>query len=553
MKVVVRVLRRLLSSVLLLGLASRLPAVPSAVELYHQARKAERQGKVVEAYLLYSQASALDPRTPEYWVRAQALRTRATLEAKPLPPARPEEAAPQAAAPTDAPPLPPELLAAITDQQLEEARQYADIAQLEEPAERKAFESRGNSRELFERAAALYGYTAVFDNDYQPTPATRVALGESGLKELLRTLEAITQSFVVPLGPRLFLVARDTPQKRQELEPVVAVTVPIPAPVTVQEAQELARAVQTAMDLQRLQVDSGRRLVLVRDRASKVRPAQLLLAELMELKPQVSIEMEFLEVRADSSLRYGLGLPTSFPLINFGSLLGAFPPLLAAAPAIPAGFTRFLTFGGGKTFLGVGITDAHLFASMTQSNSTLRLRTELRSLDGQPATFTVGDRFPIVTAQFTGSNGGQVGDALAYPPQFQFEDLGLTLKVTPKIHGLDEVTLQVEAEFKVLGTQTFNGIPSISTRKYQSHVRLREGEWGVVAGLLSTTQVRTLSGLAGLSSIPVLGPLVRDNSRERFFGETLLVLKPKVLALPPSERVTRSLYVGTEAKPASVL
>ena len=69
-------------------------------------------------------------------------------------------------------------------------------------------------------------------------------------------------------------------------------------------------------------------------------------------------------------------------------------------------------------------------------------------------------------------------DNLHPVPQFTEEDLGLALKVTPKVNGDGDVALDVEAEYKSLRTIYF-GIRSlvIAQRKYAGTVVLREGEW----------------------------------------------------------------------------
>ncbi|MBK7931313.1 MAG: hypothetical protein IPJ98_28700 [Bryobacterales bacterium] len=59
--------------------------------------------------------------------------------------------------------------------------------------------------------------------------------------EAMTALEAATASFLVPVSEKIGLVARETPQKRQELEQQMVISVPLPEPVTTQEAQELAR------------------------------------------------------------------------------------------------------------------------------------------------------------------------------------------------------------------------------------------------------------------------------------------------------------------------
>ena len=71
----------------------------SAQKLYSQGRKAEREGRIAEAYLLYSKAAALAPQNPIYWLRSEAVKTRAALQVQLKPPA-------SASAPADAEPAP---------------------------------------------------------------------------------------------------------------------------------------------------------------------------------------------------------------------------------------------------------------------------------------------------------------------------------------------------------------------------------------------------------------------------------------------------------------
>jgi general secretion pathway protein D len=178
------------------------------------------------------------------------------------------------------------------------------------------------------------------------------------------------------------------------------------------------------------------------------------------------------------------------------------------------------------------------------------LRTELRSVDGQPATFNVGEKYPIVTTEFVTSTETQ---AYAPPPLFQFEDLGLTLKVTPRVHGNEEVSLELETEYKTLGGSGYNGIPIISTRKAANRVRLKFGEWAVVAGLISSAEARTLVGIAGLSQVPLLNALTSKQTRTSDEGETLLVIRPRLLSESPSTIATHGIWPGTESRPRTPL
>ena len=64
----------------------------------------------------------------------------------------------------------------------------------------------------------------------------------------------------------------------------------------------------------------------------------------------------------------------------------------------------------------------------------------------------------------------------------------LTVKATPHVHGLEEMTLDLDTSFKALTAQVVDGIPVISNRSMQTRVRVQNGEWTVVAGLMTASQ-----------------------------------------------------------------
>ena len=398
---------------------------------------------------------------------------------------------------------------------------------------------RGDPRSLFTEVAQAYGLEAVFDSDYPSGGALSFRLEKADYREALYALEAATGSFVIPLTERQILVARDTPQKRADLEPVVSVEVPVPLAVTAQQAQEMVRGVQQALGLSRVAYDSQHAVILIRDRLSRVRPAQEMIRRLTVNRALVSIEVNFLEQASSKSSSFGTSLQSLFPLIDFG---GPFNSL----PSVPSGFAQFAVFGGGRTLLGIGITGAPAFAQMSRSVGHTLFRGEIRSLDGQQASLHVGDKYPIITARYMSSSAA---DQAAVPASVNLEDLGLVLQLTPHVNGAGEVTLDLSTEFKALTGQTVDEIPVISNRKLESEVRVRTGEWAVIAGLMNSSQARTISGLAGFSRIPVVGPLFRKETRDRSDDEVLVILKPVILSLPPREAAGPALGTGSEQRP----
>jgi len=518
-----------------------------ASKLYNQGRKAEKAGQVARAYLLYSEAAALEPNNHLYWSRTLAMQTRTALASKLMPRVAEAGALATDALPVDAAPEADEpALPAATAQDLAEARKPLPPTKLSAEPGFKDFSLRANAKTVFETVAHAYGLDCVFDGDYQATQTIRFEMDHADYREALHALEAVTGSFIVPISDRLFMVVKDTAQKRREEEPYAAVMVRLPEPTTQPDLTAIITAVQQACGIQKVAWDSHTNIVVLRDAVSKVLPARQLLKDLLYPRAQILLEMDFLEVTNSKELNYGLPLQSSFPLSSFSTFMNNVPQLAK-------NISGMVQFGGGATLIGIGIANLQLVASLTRSDNRLLLHASARSVDGQPASIHVGQRYPIMTAGFFGPASFSGPGAISPPPSFTFEDLGLSMKATPHVHGTEEVTLTVEAEFKVLGGTSNNGIPIISNRSMKSDVTLQMGEWAVVAGLIDDEEARTLAGIAGLARIPVIGPLTSNNTRNKSSDRVLILLRPTLLTAPPDNSLTHLFRMGAEARPLTPL
>jgi hypothetical protein len=517
-----------------------------ASKLYKAGRKAEKAGEIARAYLLYSEAAALEPNNHLYWSRSQALQTQAALESKVMPRAE-AEADEDAALEPDEPTLP-----AVTALDLAEARKPLPPTKLNAAPILKDFDLRADVKTVFETVAHAYGLDCVFDGDYHPTQTIRFQMDQADYREALHGLEAVTGSFLVPISDRLFMVVKDTVQKRKEEEPYAAVIIPLPELTTPQDLTAMVTAVQQACGIQKVAWDSKANMVLMRDAVSKVLPAQQLFHDLLYPRAQVLVEMDFLEVTKSSELNYGLPLQSSFPLSSFSTFM-------QNVPQLAQNISGMLRFGAGPALIGIGVANLQLVASLTRADSQTLLHASTRSVDGQPATIKVGQKYPILTGAFVGTSGisntsGPLGSSTYQPPpSFTFEDLGLSLKATPHVHGTEEVTLSIEAEFKVLGGTAANGIPIISNRSVKSDVTLKMGEWAVVAGLIDDEDARSIAGIAGLARIPLIGPLTSNTTHNKSFDRVLILLRPTLLTPPPDNSLTHVFRMGAEVRPLTPL
>ena len=121
------------------------------------------------------------------------------------------------------------------------------------------------------------------------------------------------------------------------------------------------------------------------------------------------------------------------------------------------------------------------------------------------------------------------------------------------MHGSEDVTLSIEAEFKVLAGTAANGIPIISNRSVKSDVTLKLGEWAVVAGLIDDEDARSVAGIAGLAGIPLIGPLTSNTTHNKSFDRVVIVLRPTLLTPPPDNSLTHLFRMGAETRPLTPL
>ncbi|HWF12466.1 MAG TPA: FG-GAP-like repeat-containing protein, partial [Candidatus Acidoferrales bacterium] len=120
-------------------------------------------------------------------------------------------------------------------------------------------------------------------------------------------------------------------------------------------------------------------------------------------------------------------------------------------------------------------------------------------------------------------------------PSAQYEDLGLKVKATPRLHGDDEVTLQLQFDIKSLTGTSINGIPILSNRNIEQTIRLRENETSVLSGILQSNKSTTSSGLPWTSTAPGIGLLTGEDTSNNQQSELLILVTPRALRVPPHE------------------
>ncbi len=74
-----------------------------------------------------------------------------------------------------------------------------------------------------------------------------------------------------------------------------------------------------------------------------------------------------------------------------------------------------------------------------------------------------------------------------------------------------------------------------------------------MAGLIDAQEARTIAGLTGVTRIPVLGPLTSVHTKNKDEGTVLILIRPRLVTLPPGTATTHTFRIGSETKPLTPL
>lgn len=205
-----------------------------------------------------------------------------------------------------------------------------------------------------------------------------------------------------------------------------------------------------------------------------------------------------------TTLPGGIGLTNSNVAVNFPSAA-----TLAAAPAVG------VILGSSKFVL-----DAKLEALETTGEGKIISSPKVTTLEGVEATIWQGKEVPVVTPGTTSE-----------PPTVKYKDAKLELTVTPKITPDNErISVEVSTINKDLDwANAVMGNPAINTSGVKSNIVVKDGDTFVVGGIYKEIESNQLSGIPGLSRIPVLGWLFKYEVKTKAKREILVFVTTKII------------------------
>jgi general secretion pathway protein D len=193
-----------------------------------------------------------------------------------------------------------------------------------------------------------------------------------------------------------------------------------------------------------------------------------------------------------------------------------------------------------------------LFYKLIRSDTNTRTlaNPQLRMSEGQPASARFGDRVPVPVTQFLPiATGGLNQQPIT---SYQYENIGVNIDITPRMHHDDAVSLAVKVEVSSVNGTGFGGLPTFGNRAITTTIRLKDGETNMLAGLIRDDERTAGGGIPGLSELPIVGALFGQKRRETQETDIILTLTPRVVrGLRLSEQDVRPFRVRRDGEAPS--
>ncbi len=511
-------------------------------KLVQDADKARLMGHPELARAKLAQALALDPKNPEV---SQHIDDLANLAGT-----APPEDAPTA---TLAPPI-----------------------ELAPKPGRQSFHLKSSEQEVLRRVLEAYGLRVVTD-DSLATKTIRFDADDLDYAQAAHLVNLVTDSFMVPLDPVRVLVAKDTKENRAKYERLSVETLRLPGLTTV-EFTDMGNVAKNVLGVTQSAVQPGSGTLTVRAPIGNLNALNRTFADLLDGKSELLLDVKIFQVENTRTGVVGVQLPQTTTVFNVPTELNsviqgnqslvqqiissglasagdyaAIAAILIASGEVTSSILSqpFATFGNGHTLTGLtsnGITgNLSLNAADTRALDQVQLRLD----DNAEGTIRSGTRYPITTSSYSniaassvsipgitsaglssilsglGINASSLSSAQPIP-QVQYEDLGLTLKVTPRIERSDEVALKIDLKIQALQGASLNGLPVLTNRSYTADIVLRHGASALVVGDLSRQESNAVSGTPGLSELPGFSPL-SSTTKEYDVSNLAILVTPHIL------------------------
>lgn len=268
--------------------------------------------------------------------------------------------------------------------------------------------------------------------------------------------------------------------------------------------------------------------IILKGPTTEVQEIAWFLRQIDQPVPMVKVEMLVLEVNQDrllsTSVKAGRKqasdtlslLETLIPNLNLNAGGEQINSLLEQVPAL--------------SNLGILSSDFYLKIRAQEERGNLKVEMQpvLSMLNGRSASLVVGQTQYYLLETQTSANGA-VNNFTQFTQRFERIDANIKLSIRPYISEGEMVTLEVMPNFtSPIGSLDAEVPPTIATRRFESTIRVKNGETVILGGLSEERSNESTQGLPFLSRIPVLKYLFGSVNKGKTKSSMLIYLTPTI-------------------------
>lgn len=244
--------------------------------------------------------------------------------------------------------------------------------------------------------------------------------------------------------------------------------------------------------------------------------------ELDHNRQQVYVRAKIIEISNNKSqeigIKYGLsgGSLSTNGLFTFNSLLGdGKSSAISLDPTLLGGITLPNLRNGIALGANIALLNTNGAANILSEPSIL-------CIDNQESSIYVGKTQSI-------SSGTTLTGTGISQENFTRQDIGLTLKIKPRLSNDNKVLLGVSAKLEDIEPNSIADRPSTTKREVLTSAIVNNGESVIIGGLIREKIDETNSKVPFLGDIPLLGNLFKDKSENRDKINLVIMLTPYII------------------------
>lgn len=244
--------------------------------------------------------------------------------------------------------------------------------------------------------------------------------------------------------------------------------------------------------------------------------------------PNINIAIRFIETNLDTLRGFGVDWsqapvsPGDYGVQDSASILNISFDNVTIATLNPLQLTNALKImqarGQSKLLSSPQVTTLDNHEAETETVTTVFIE---GNISNQNQQYTQGSQ--------NNNNTGAYGNI--FINQVQEKDIGIKLKVTPRINNQQKITMMVDAQVEALlsAAEIDTQKPRSTKRSVKTQVTVEDGNTVIIGGLIAENALESKKFVPIISAIPIIGKLFQSTTIEKEQRELLIFITPTIV------------------------